>query len=682
MIYALTIFTAAFLLFQIQPLFGKFILPWFGGSTSVWTTCMLFFQVFLLAGYAYAHLSVRFLKVNAQLVLHGLLVMSAIGMLPVMPDAGWKPVSPDNPVWQVLLLLTAHLGLPYFVLASTSPLLQAWFSRVHAGAAPYRLYSLSNAGSLLALLSYPLLVEPMFTRAHQSIGWSAGFVLFILLTIGCGWGRWQVHSGAGDALPGDSGKEVSPPSARVRMLWVLLPAAAAVMLLAVTNQVCLDIAVVPFLWVVPLAIYLGSFVICFNHERWYFRPFWMIGLYVSSGLTAWLVLQEGGTSMGTQIGILGALLLCASMVCHGELYRLRPAPRYLTGFYLMLAAGGALGGLFVALIAPLVFNIFLELHLGIVMCLVLVLVILHHREVAFVKRRPDIFIRALAMVCLVGISVPLYVHAEQRLGGKLEVLRNFYGVLTIDEIDATRADEAPGESLQRAMLHGRITHGIQFMSDRYRRFPTTYYLEGSGIGRLLALKSDHGRRVAVVGLGIGTLAAYGRPGDLMRFYEINPAVTTAAREYFTYLEESRADIDIVPGDARLSLEREPPGHYDVIVLDAFNSDSPPVHLLTQEAFELYFKHLSPDGVIAVNITNKHLDMSRLLSQQAAEAGAHPVLLVNADEPPFISSWLLMSRDQRLMTHPHLQEITVRTGYRKDRVAGWTDDYSSLLQVLR
>ncbi|MCX7008217.1 MAG: ferrichrome ABC transporter permease, partial [Kiritimatiellaeota bacterium] len=369
--YALTIFVGAFLLFQIQPLIGKYILPWFGGGPGIWTTCMLFFQVLLLGGYAYAHFLSRLFKPRTQAIVHFVLLGVAVALLPIIPADAWKPHSGDAPVLHILALLAACLGLPYFLLSATSPLMQQWFSRTHPGASPYRLYALSNVGSLLALLSYPFYFETHFTRQTQAALWGWGFATFVVCCGLCVWLQWRKTDSAVRAIEAQelaSPETAQRPALRSRVLWLLLPACASVLLLATTNKICQDVAVMPFLWIVPLGLYLLSFVICFDSPRWYVRPPFLVALLASGYGICWAMAQGIELALWKQVGIYSGALFVCCMVCHGELYRLKPAPRHLTSFYLMIAVGGALGGLFVAVAAPLLFSDFYELHLGLVLC--------------------------------------------------------------------------------------------------------------------------------------------------------------------------------------------------------------------------------------------------------------------------------------------------------------------------
>ncbi|WP_010587275.1 fused MFS/spermidine synthase [Schlesneria paludicola] len=675
--YAVTIFLSAFLLFQVQPLIGKYILPWFGGGPAVWTTCMLVFQMLLFAGYAYAHLTSRYLSPRHQGYLHITLLVTALVCLPITPDPSWKPTNSDWPAFKIMLLTVSSVGLPYFILSSTGPLLQGWFSRTHTGQSPYRLYSLSNLGSLLALLSYPFVVERTFSTATQSILWSVLFAGFAILCSGSAVGMWQ-RATAESPEPVAANKFVEAPRPSWSMLgiWFGLAMVPSVMLLATTNQVCLDVAVIPFLWVLPLALYLISFILCFDSDRWYVRkPY----------VTASAVLLFGSILLGNlgsktplmlQVAIYFSAMFCVCMVCHGELVALKPAPTSLTTFFLTISAGGAAGGIFVGLIAPLIFVSYYELHFGMI-GFILFYLCLRMREDRMTLPLPTWLQSALvplALLASVGILSQSGRHAE----GSVAVARNFYGVLKVEHLPNSE------RTLERVRLaHGRIEHGSQFTAAEKRRIPTAYYAESTGVGQLMrGLRPGEPKHVGIVGLGVGTLAAYGQPGDRLRLYEINPDVITMAREHFTYVRDCPAEVRMVTGDARLALEFEPPQQFDVLVLDAFSGDAIPAHLLTKEAIAVYLRHLKPDGVLACHISNLHFDLRPLVIGLAHEFEL--VTRIRANDPnaemgSFRAVWALMSRRADVLN------ASVGTGSEEPlgrKPIVWTDDRSNLFEVLQ
>ena len=680
--FAAVTLISAFLVFQVQPVISKIVLPWFGGSPAVWTTCMLFFQVVLFAGYAYAHVLNSWFRPRWQGVIHFVLLAITLCTLPITPNDSWKPQGGGNPTWQILLILAANVGLPYFLLSSTGPLLQAWFSRACAGQSPYRLYALSNIGSLVALITYPFLFEPALTTTLQGAFWSTGFCVFALCCgyLAAGLDRWGGKEPTASATPIDSlnAQRDESPSIGRRMSWLLLPASASVMLLATTSHVCQDVAVIPFLWVAPLAIYLLTFIICFDRETWYsrrwFAAFAIVSILAISAAFSWRKVLP----LVPEVLLYFSALFLTCMVCHGELVRGKPKPRYLTNFYLMSSAGGALGGIFVALICPLIFRTYFEMSLCLIVNVVLAMALLcYELRESFLIRPQRRFVAALAF-----FAVFVFVGAVQTdsaKGNPVLAQRNFYGALTVD---LAKTSEGTGLSL----LHGRIIHGFQFADTQRLRFPTTYYARESGVGRtLLNLKKDKPLRVGAVGLGVGTVSAYGRSGDYYKFYEINPAMVEIAKVTFGFLSTCPAKVDIELGDARLSLERESPQNFDVLILDAFSGDSIPAHLLTAEAFQVYRRHLKPDGVIAVHISNRHLRLEPVVLRQAEHAAMKCVRVVNRGESRqavMLSKWMLMTNNKDFLELPEINAVTGK--YTKQPGASfplWTDCYNNLFQIV-
>jgi len=673
-LYACAVFLAAFLLFQIQPLIAKIILPWFGGASSVWNTCMVFFQAALLLGYVYAHWLNERLSARKQAAVHSAALLASLAVLPVMPGESWKSAPATYPEGHILLLLAATVGLPFFLLSTTSPLLQAWYARTHAGKTPYRLYALSNLASLAALLSYPVLVEPNLSVRAQAWIWSGAYACFVLLAAAVAW-----RSRGGHAMKSAAPMPpAAPPGRHERALWVTLPATASILLLSITTYLTQDVAAIPFLWVLPLSAYLLSFIICFEAPRLYHRGIFMPLLAVALGVVAYM-LWPGQATIGVlkTVGLATGALFVFCMRCHGELVRLKPHPRYLTAFYLMLAFGGALGGVFVGLVAPVLFNGYFELPLGLALCAALTAIVLI-REMRLVAKRVEDLAWILAAV-VIAYTIVMGVTAGEKLQGCRIAARNFYGQLRVRDFD-------PGDGLgpRRELLHGAIIHGVQFLDEGYRHKPTSYYCEESGVGKVLLEGAGAPRRIGVVGLGTGTLALYGRPGDTIRIYEINPLVVELARSEFTFLRDSKAKVEIVLGDARLSLEREPDQRFDVLVMDAFSGDSVPVHLLTEEAFRTYLRHLAPGGVLAMNISNKYLELEPVIAS-AAKRFNRSALYTSLDEPGnhrlcYSSSWVLVvDEEAHDKLHEPLQAEILQPvpGFRL-----WTDDYSSLLSVVK
>lgn len=768
--YALTIFTGAFLLFQVQPLIGKYILPWFGGGPGVWTTCMLFFQVLLLGGYAYAHFTSRWLKPRTQAVAHFVLLAAALALLPITPSDSWKPHGGGNPTLQILALLAVSLGLPYFVLSTTGPLIQQWFSRARPGVSPYRLYALSNVGSLLALVSYPFFFETHFTRKAQAGLWAWGLVAYVLCCGFCAVRLWKLEgrrqkvegrmqkaeAGVAEQAPEATAAAInSQPSTLNYFLWLLLPACASVLLLATTNKLCQDVAVIPFLWVVPLALYLLSFIICFDSPRWYVRFPFTLALIAALGGLCWALYNGADLSLSRQVALYcGGLFVCC-MVCHGELYRLKPDPRHLTGFYLMIAAGGALGGMFVAIAAPLLFTDYYELHWGLLLCGLLFLVVCATDRAAFgsalepkapclqaswrwmacaltflvfggldqaiawlpahtkalskgfviglrigmwtlvalgvaswiARRKFRGFRHWRFLTCawlslgLVALGVTLWMQARDTGSERVYRSRNFYGVLTVYEHEKKQP-----LSHYFLLQHGRITHGLQFADPVQATWPISYYGKDSGIGLAVDALPAGPRRIGVVGLGTGTMAAFGRAGDYLRFYEINPQVLAVATSWFSYLPKCPGNVEVAPGDARLSLEREPPQHFDLLVLDAFSGDAIPVHLLTKEAFETYERHLNTNAIIAMHISNHYLNLEPVVINLARQFG-YKLASIDYEEADdewwlYGSTWVLLSRSEQVINRPAIRDAASVVNTNSTKVPLWTDDFASLFQILR
>lgn len=691
-LYAATIFLSAFLLFQVQPLVAKAILPWFGGSPGVWNVCLLFFQGVLLAGYAYAHVLARRMPIRRQVAVHGGLLALVVAVLagqalwlgaPAGVAAAFKPTDGAAPEARILLLLATSVGLPYFALSTTGPLLQSWWARARPGSV-YRLYAVSNAGSLLGLLAYPFLLEPLLVLRSQQFVWSA---LFAFFAGGCLAAGWLALRGAARApeepAMAPAGEEGESPSPSRYALWIGLSATGSLLLLATTNQLCQEVAVVPFLWVVPLAVYLVTFILCFESDRWYRRGVFIPALVVVTLLACFALYLGTLLSLLGQVLIYAALLFVGLMVCHGELARARPASRHLTGFYLATSAGGALGGVFVNFAAPLIFRHYWELHAAIVACWVFALAALisDGRSMLYGPHRR---LTRPALAAAFGLLLlPVLAHLGVPLEGTLALRRSFYGVVRVERF----------ENRGYGLTHGRIVHGLQVTDGDLRREPTSYYGRSSGVG--LAIENHPRRaagplRIGVIGLGIGTLASYGRAGDLLRFYEINPDVIRLARGdggYFHYLSDTPATVEIVPGDARLSLERElregHPQRFDVLVLDAFSSDAIPAHLLTREAFTSYLAHLAPDGLLLAHVSNRFLELGPVVSRLANELSltAEQVLVeVPKDDTVASSSnWVVMARDPVLLQAPALAREA-----RKIDAPGplWTDAYAPLLTALR
>lgn len=690
--FAATIFLGAFLLFQVQPLIARYILPWFGGGPSVWTACMLFFQCLLVGGYAYAHW-LSSVPLRKQVIVHLGLLLIALLLLPIVPGNRWKPDAADDPTLRIILLLICTVGLPYFVLSTTSPLLQSWFRLSHANDSPYRLYSLSNAGALLALVTYPVIVEPAFFLKTQAVIWSVGYVLFTFMFGYCALRMWNTAESLSTSvkvLPStlkSSPECAESPPVMVKFLWAALPACGSIVLLAVTNQLCWDVSVVPFLWVLPLALYLLSFILCFQNSRWYFRPmFWPLLVAAIVGMISLVTAGADAPIWSQVLGFSVGAFVCF-MVCHGETALLKPNPEHLTLYYLMLSIGGALGGIFVGVVAPRIFTDFTELHIGLWMCFILGLFALRTVSMPYRSLKYKSVARVMVVVeplMAVILGLMLYEHGNRQHVGQVSACRNFYGVLRVSYGNTNVVSRT-----YRTLQSGRIQHGAQFVSGDLRRIPTTYYGDKSGVGvAIRSFPANSSLHVGTVGLGVGTIAAYARPGDHYCFYEINPMVIRLANKFFTYTTDCRAECDIVPGDARISMEREESRQFDLLAIDAFTSDAIPVHLLTREAFLLYLRHLADRGILAIHITNRYLDLEPVV--QAIADDLHlSTAFINSGPSPWErkdqlnpSIWMLLARYRDLLDVEPIRSATkkpVRTVSRNRMV--WTDDYNDLFKAL-
>ncbi|MET0508251.1 MAG: fused MFS/spermidine synthase, partial [Burkholderiaceae bacterium] len=653
-LYAATIALSAFLLFLVQPVIARQILPWFGGSAAVWTTCMVFFQVALLFGYAYSDWIIRRLSPTRQALMHSVLLVVSLAFLPIVVPEAMKPADANQPAGRILLMLTATIGLPYLMLATTGPLVQAWFTRRYQSARVYRLYALSNVASMLALIAYPPVIEPNATGHAQSVGWSTGYALFVGLAIAAAWFSRKATLPltaatspltAAAAKPGTAASApamaspattsavaagradvatAAPLAIAEPLMWLVLAALGSVLLLSVTSHITQNVASIPFLWVLPLSIYLLSFILCFDGTGWYRRSAYgvlaaLLAVVMLAGLSfrpdGWWV-ERLVMNIETAVPLYAFGLFVTCMFVHGELVARKPAPAHLTRFYLMVSLGGAIGGLLVGIVAPLASNWYWELPLGLVMIASLVALV-----------TPG-WVRAVGLLAAFGCAALLVDYVRYIREDTVALTRNFYGTLRISE--STNPDGTP---MRRRLLHGVILHGDQYFNGDARREPTTYYGTHSGIGVTIDRLRTAGQplRIGMIGVGTGTLTAYGRSGDIFRLYELNPTVFEVADRWFSYINDSPATIEKVTGDARLVMEREPDQQFDVLAVDAFSSDSIPVHLLTTEAVAVYKRHLSERGVVLFHISNRYLDLAGVVARLDADSGLTARHFI--DEPP-------------------------------------------------
>lgn len=706
LLFVLAISCSAFLIFLVQPIVAKRLLPWYGGAPGVWTLCLAFYQVTLFTGYAYAHGLRQLGRPRLELGVHIALFAAALIVLPVLPGELWKPESSSNATGGILLALTANVALPFLFLSATGPLLQSWFARAHPTRNPYFLYAVSNMGSLLALFAYPFIFEPRLGLVETGSYWSVGFAVVGVAVLGCGGIALLMRGEPGQTSATQTDAGSADIGIRNIALWMALSGCAVVLLMGITNQLCLDVASVPFLWVLPLAVYLLTFILCFASERLYKR--W---LFVAIVICVLLILPFSESAFNPE-GVLGGLssspvaitlytllLFAACMVLHGELYRRRPATPALTAYYLWISAGGALGGIFVGIGAERWFVDYYEVPVGFALWFALVLGLAMRESGGLLGiGRPRW--RKGAMVAMAGLVLFSILSDERfRRADVVYQERSFFGVLRV-------LGSEDGKTPTNTLRHGTTLHGLQYTGGNLRLLPTAYYGFGTGVGLTLAgMAPGRPLRVAVVGLGVGTLSAYGREGDLYRFYEIDPSVISLARdsELFSFLGDSKAEVEVVEGDGRLALEGEAsrgePG-WDLLVLDAFSSDAVPVHLLTREAFRLYQKRLAPDGLIAIHVSNRHLELGALSMRLAVSEGLAAAELRNAPVPRLTSvgaRWVFISDNvDRLkaavftalstsyslrLAQNHLQVIPAISLDFKG-VPIWTDDYSDLMSILR
>ena len=652
---------------------------------------MLFFQIILLLGYLYAHWLNRTFEPRRQAIIH----IACLGAQPRRaahsPGDYWKTAAIEQPSLRILALLGATVGLPYFLLSSTSPLLQAWYARTHKHGMPYRLFALSNFASLLALLSFPVLVEPNLANRLQAQVWSIAYVAF---AAACGLTAWRssATAPAASAVPVDPAEFVERPSWMLRGLWLGLSASASILLLAVTTHLTQDVAPIPFLWIVPLTAYLLTFIICFEMPRLYVRPIFLPLFLLSIAFMAFrlwpghayvnLPIVHYAASLDSRgiINCFAIALFIACMVCHGELARLKPHPRHLTGFYVTVSLGGAVGGLFVGLVAPNLFRAYYEFPIGLAVCALAVVLVMVRALWPF--RSPERSAAVFGLAAVLGVLFwGLVYGVRESVQGYNVVARNFYGLLRV----ADEGNPVIDDSAARRLLHGVINHGQQMLREEHRRKPVTYFCPESGIGRGMIALEGAPRRIGVIGLGCGTLAAYGRPGDTLRIYEINSLVLDIANRDFSYLRDTPAKVEVAMGDGRLLLEADPPQQFDILVVDAFSGDSVPVHLLTREAFDLYFHHMKSSGILAVNISNRYLDLKPVMERAAAAFGR--LALVYDYDPPeddafcFGCTWTLIMSPETLTAHPALRANAAELKpERPFRI--WTDDFSNMYSILK
>jgi SAM-dependent methyltransferase len=662
-LYGLTIFLSAFLLFVVEPMAAKQLLPTLGGSSAVWTTCLVFFSVTLLFGYLYAHwISTNFQPVR-QAIIHIVLLTAALLTLGVHVRPGPTAVS-YHPAVTVFRVLVTVIGLPYLALSATTPLLTAWYAGSFGSDSPYRLFALSNLASLLAVGSYPLLIEPGLTMRQQTGLWSGGFLLFAVL---CGAIAWQGRRRVALPMP-----EPAAFSGHPEPFWFLLALGGGMMLTAVTSHMSANLAAIPLLWLPPLALYLLSFILAFQGAWLPVRQSMLRFVLVAVASMAYMLRDiRALLPIAVSVPLFLVALFIVCFFLHGELFARRPATAGMTRFYLVAAAGGAAGTLLVGVIAPLVLRANYDLA-----CTLVVVAL-----IALAATWQDGW--GLRMLWAVGVTAAIVVlstQIRQYDDDAVALMRNFYGTLRVRETHLP-----PQSDTDRQLMNGTIEHGAEWFAPQFLGQPLTYYATNSGLGLAMRLCCGAGpKRVGVIGLGTGTVAAYGNAGDVIRFYEINPPVERVARHWFTFLHDSPAKIDVVLGDARLSLASEPPQNFNVIVVDAFSGDAIPVHLLTREALALYRRHLRPDGIMVLHVSNQYIDLEPVVAGIAGDAGLRAVSVhSHGDEQTglYYADWILVTANQSFLHQPEV----VNNGFSTPLKPGarlWTDNYSSVFPLLK
>ncbi len=685
--FAVTMAVAGFLLFQVQLVLAKYILPWFGGSASTWLVCLLFFQVALLVGYAYAFAVSQPLSLRRQVEVQIAVVALSLLLLPITPSESWKPQDAGDPTWRIVALLAACVGGPYVVLATTTPLLSRWLGRRHPALDPARLFAASNLGSFLGLLTFPFAFERFISSEAQTRWWSWGYLLYGTLLAACG--AVTMARTRADAKPG-AGALFSPARADDALLaWIALSALGSILLLATTNTILQWSAVLPFLWVVPLSIYLLTYVIAFGHQRAYDRLLFGAAFPLLAG-TSFLVSSTPASSQGflALLALHAALLFAGCMICHGELARLQPEPARLPKFYLAITLGGALGGICVALVAPLLLNDDFE-HWLVLCAIAIAAFVLMMREGHARKMRAIVPAAWVAGICFLGglaAGIRDEIAPESVL---VERIRNFYGVVKV-----LRQEKDNPQRHFLMMQQAGIDQGGQFQGAGRSMVLVCGFDERSALG--LALRHHVKRRagaqqaslrIGIVGLGAGTIAAHGREGDTIRYYELNPAVLDLANRHFTFLRDGKATTDVLLGDGRLVLERQlkrgDAQNFDVLVLNAFRGASPPMHLMTAEAFDIYFRHLAADGILAVNFEVDTFEMAPLHRGLARRLGVDvrwfETREVRGCDSPI--SWALYSKDKAFFALPAVRRAISewRDNGRSEIV--WTDNDNNLISIL-
>lgn len=682
-----TIFIGAFLLFQVQPLIAKMILPFFGGGAAVWTACLLFFQAVLFLGYLYAHLlSSRFI-IKKQIIIHVILLLISSLFLPLSIPINPELLDQSSPLTGVLSALFFAIGLPYFLLSATGPLVQKWLADVYQNNSPYKLYSLSNIASLAALLSFPFLFEANFSLQENSQFWSIVYSGYVIAFV---FWCWLILN----KIPADSPESNAPKSNNIegathspsvnkltKFLWLALSSIGVILLVSTTNAMTQNVPPVPFLWILPLCIYLATFIVCFNNTRWYKRSYWFVCYLLVSAIAILMYFMGSQFDIVSQIVLYSVILFVACMICHAELVNLKPSVHHLTLFYLLISLGGFLGSAFVAFVAQNLFTQFFEYPIAIIAVFILISII------CFTHEKRSLITPSSLVVSVVFTGTVVYLNLLY-VKTNIASERNFYGVLSVKDVTIDGA-------IERRLIDGTTSHGTQSLMPELENQPLSYYRKDTGAAILLNLDSNNnnGKRVAFIGMGAGALAAYGTEKDDYTFFELNPAVINAAEKYFTFTKNSKADINIVQGDARVSLQKElftklrnpnnQEKRYNAFILDAFSGDSIPQHLLTIEAFNLYWQLLDRRGVIAVHISNSHLNLKPVMAALAEHYGVQlryfktKAKLAHEHD----TEWVWLTKNKVILDESYVRIFGKKFGIDQPHIL-WTDQKSDLLSILK
>jgi len=679
-IIILSIFIGAFLLFQVQPLIAKVILPKFGGGAAVWTASMLFFQAILFLGYLYAHLLTRWLTPVKQWITHTILVVFSLIWLPIGVNTDAFYLVDGAPALSIFVTLFAAVGVPYFILSSTGPIVQRWLTYFYTQSLPYRLYSVSNIASLLALISFPFLVVPYLTSEQQQVTWTAGYCAFSALMLVLMFSFWRNKSDLTDsrAIAEEPEIQVQPLSSFIITLWLFLSALGVVLLVATTSAMTQNVPPVPFLWILPLSFYLLTFIICFHSSHWYVRWYWVSFFILGAVLGILMHFIGSQFDIVSQVIIYASILFSGCMICHGELTRIKPGAQHLTLFYLMMSLGGFLGSALITFVAPQIFDYFIEYPLSLIV--VLLLVAISNKVIFGEQKVKQAWISEVSFTLGIILAAGFWLLNQQYIKSDVFSARNFYGALSVKDVTINGKTE-------RRLIDGTTSHGTQYIDPSEAHIPLSYYRAQTGGAIAFNALVDREISAGFIGLGAGALAAYGREGDSFHFYELNPAVLSAAQTYFSYLSDSKAEVQYTLGDGRVSLQNELDSgikrKFDLLVIDAFSGDSIPQHLITVEAVALYLEHLSEQGIIAFHISNTHLNLKPLIIGIAKALDLEAVYFKKSGEQmgEHDTEWMWLTNNKQALSHISVIRLGQRTLPHEDGII-WTDDFSPLLSVLK